>query len=103
MGVVDYQQLVPAYVVHRDQVADGFLERLEGLVVIEIANVLADESLSVDDQGNGVLQVRTNREQRQVDRQFRNGSRGIAARAPQDDGPESADAGDGIVDAARDG
>ena len=38
-----------------------------------------------------------------VDRQFRHGAGSVAARAPQNDGPESADARDGIVDAARDG
>ena len=54
MSIVHHQQLVPAHVVHRDQIANRLLERLKRLIVVEVADVLADERLSIDDQRDGV-------------------------------------------------
>jgi hypothetical protein len=49
MEVVNEQQFVATHFVHGEQIVDGFVKRAEGLVVIEVADVLADEGLSVDD------------------------------------------------------
>ena len=53
------------------------------VVVLEIADVLADERLPVDDQRDRVLQVGADRQDRPLDRQRRDDAWRVAARAPQ--------------------
>src|SRR5208283_551691 len=55
MSVVANYDVLPANFIHRHQVADRFLERAEGIVMIEIADVLAYKSLPLDHQSHGVL------------------------------------------------
>ena len=50
--------------VHRGQVANGFAESAERLVMIQIADVLADEGLAIHHQSDGILQVGTHGQNR---------------------------------------
>ena len=63
-----------------------------GLVVIEVADVLAHERLAVDHQGDGVLEVGAEREHRPGDRaarpRRRARSRGSAGASPAPSGPQ---------------
>src|SRR5581483_4578145 len=62
--VMGHQQFVDTNVIHRKQVDDGLLERLEGAEIVQIANVLADECLPLDDQRDGIFQISAERQQR---------------------------------------
>ena len=53
------EEIVRANVIHRNQIFDGLCEGLERLVMREVTDVLADEGLAIDDQRDGVFQVRT--------------------------------------------
>ncbi len=53
---------IPANLVHRNQIVDRLLKRLERFEMFEVANVLADERLPVNDQGDRVLQIGADRE-----------------------------------------
>ena len=64
MTIVHDQQFVPANFVHGDQIANGFLKGAEGLVVIQVADVLADEGLAIHHQGDGVFQIGAQRQER---------------------------------------
>jgi len=103
MGVVRHHELVPVHVVHRDQIANRFLKRLECLIVIEVADMLADERLPIDYQGNSVFQVSAEGKNWALDGQRSNRVRSVAARAPQDRPAEDSHARDGIVHAPCDG
>ena len=76
---------------------------LERLVVVEVADMLADERLPIDHQRDRVLEIGAHSENRPVSGQRGNRFRCVAARAPQNDGTEGSRARDGIVDAPRDG
>ena len=43
--------------VHRKQIGDRFVEGTQRLVVVQVSDVLADESLAFDDQRDCVLQI----------------------------------------------
>ena len=50
MAIVHDEQFVPPNFVHRNQIFDRLLKRLQRLEMFEVTDVLADESLSVDDE-----------------------------------------------------
>ena len=64
MGVPHHQQLVGGDGVHGQQVVDRRLQRAAGVVVLQVADVLAHERLAVHDQRHGVLEVGAEREHR---------------------------------------
>ncbi len=103
MGVARYDQLFHGDFIHGSEIADGFAKGLEGFVVIEIADMLADQGLSVYDESDRVLQIGSGSEDRTRDWDRGNGGWCITACAAQDHGTETSGAGDGIVDAACDG
>ena len=102
MTVVGHQQFIPINLIHGHEIRDGFLESAESLVVLQVADVLADEGLAVHHQRDGVFQIGAQREDRTLARQLRHRPGSIAARPPQDDRTESAIANHGIVNPARD-
>ena len=55
MRIVNEEHVFPPDFVHCHQVANRCLKSAEGLVMIEVANVLADECLTLDDQSDAVL------------------------------------------------
>ena len=67
MKIVNNHEILPADFVHRDQVVNGLLESAERLIVVQIADVLADERLPVHDQRDCVLQIGADRQQRAPD------------------------------------
>ena len=102
MTVVGHQQFIPINLIHGHQIGDGFLESAESFVVLQVADVLADEGLAVHHQRDGVFQIGAQREDRTLARQRRHCPGSIAARPPQNDRTESAIANHGIVHPARD-
>ena len=67
--IVHQEEIVRANVIHRNQIFDGLHESLECLVMREVADMLADEGLPIDDQRDGVFQVRAQGQHRALDRQ----------------------------------
>ncbi len=57
MAIVHDQQIVTIDPIHRDEVVDSLLKGAKGLIVAEVANVLADKGLAVDDERDGVLEI----------------------------------------------
>ena len=55
--IVRHQQIVGVNGVHGQKIANGFFERTPRLIVIEIADVLANERLAIDHQCDGIFQV----------------------------------------------
>src|SRR5690242_12141007 len=90
MSIMQDQYIVPVNFIHRDKVIDGFLKRPAGLIVREIADVLADECLTLYRHRDCVLKICADREQRMIAGQGCDGGGGISARAAKDDGPETA-------------
>src|SRR5580658_2631517 len=103
MRVVYKQQFVRINFIHRQQIVNGFAESAKRFVVIEVANMLADESLASNDQCDRIFEVGAERQDRTVGWKCRSGAGRVTASAPQNCGPESAGARDGIVHAAGDG
>ena len=62
MKVVHHKQFVPANFVHRDEILDGLVKCAKRLVMVKVADVLADKRLAVDDQRDGIFQVGAERE-----------------------------------------
>ncbi len=89
--------------IHFGEVADGFLERLKRLIMVQVAHMLADEGLSASHERNGIFQICAGGEDGAARGQNGGGAGGITARAPQNDGAEGAGASHRIVDPARDG
>ena len=52
MQIVDQKQIVPAHLVHGDEIVNGFLKSAKRLVVIQISNMLAHKSLAIDYEGD---------------------------------------------------
>ena len=101
--IMRHQEVVPAHAVHGDEVLDGFLEGAESFVVVEVANVLADKCLAIDDESDGVLQVGADGQQRTARRQSGDRAGSVTARPAQDYGSEGTDPNYGIIHAPRDG
>src|ERR1700738_4586396 len=68
----------------------------------QVANVLANKRLAVYHQGDGVLEIRAERQHWTADRQSRHCAWGKSARAAKDHGAECASACNRIVYASRD-
>ena len=64
MAIVHDEELVPANLVHRNQIVDRLLKRLERFEMFEVANVLAHKCLPVDDQRDCIFQIGAERENR---------------------------------------
>ncbi len=64
MQVVHHQYIVPRNFIHRDEILNGLLKCLHRFVMVQVADVLADEGLSVDDERHGILQIGSHREDR---------------------------------------
>src|ERR1700676_3187436 len=71
--------------------------------MIQVTNVLADEGLAVNDEGDGVLEVRAQSENGAVGWKRGSNAGGITARAAENRRTESPHPGDGIVYTASDG
>src|ERR1700683_2406450 len=89
--------------VHGEQIVDGFAEGAEGLVMIEVADVLADEGLAIDDQRDGIFEVGAQSQDGACCGQRCDRAGSVTAGAAKDCRAESSGAGYGIVDAAGDG
>src|SRR5579872_2173707 len=66
MRIVSDDDLAPFDRVHRHEVVDGLTEGPGAFGVIEIADVLAHEGLTPDDQGDRVFQVAADSQHRSV-------------------------------------
>ena len=88
--VVRDEHVVRIDVVHRHEIGDGLVEGLTALRVIEIADMLTDESLAVDDERDGVLQIRADGEHGPIERDVGDGGWRVTARAAQNDRTEGA-------------
>ena len=71
--------------------------------MIQIADVLADEGLAVDNQRDRILQIRANSQNGTFDGKSGHGAGSIAAGPAENGGAECAGSDDGIVNAARNG
>src|SRR5271168_2136523 len=103
MKIVHNEQVVPINFIHRNQIEDGFLKCLECLVMLQVANVLADESLSTHNQRDCIFQVSTQCQNRPRAWQGGYCSGSIPTRSPQDGGSECASTGDRIIHAPGNG
>src|SRR5690349_2889953 len=103
MRVMNEQQFVRIDLIHRKQILDRFPEGTEGLVMIQISDVLTNEGLTIDDESDRAFEVGTESEYRSGDGQSRNGAGCISARATKNRRTKGADACNGIVDTASDG
>src|SRR6516225_10120813 len=101
MRVVYYAHVIPADFVHRDEVADGFLKRPEGIVMVEVADMLADKGLTVHHQRNRVLEVGPDGEQRARGWKRRDGAGSESASPSQDRDAEGTGAGHRVIHPAR--
>ena len=77
-------------------------QRAAGVVVLQVADVLAHERLTVDDQRHGVLEVGAEREHRPRDRERRHGAGRVAAAPAEDHRPERPVAHDRVLHPAGD-
>src|SRR5208282_3754317 len=102
MKIMHYKQILPPNFVHRDQIIDSLLKGAKRLVMLQIADMLADEGLAADDEGDAVFQVGAHREDGAVGRQGCNRAWSIAASPAQNRRTESSDAGHRVVHTPRD-
>src|ERR1700684_2459764 len=102
MGIMYDEQFFGTNLIHRDEILNCFLECAKRLVVSEVADMLADECLSVQNQGDGVLQIGADRQDWTCARNRRERSRRVASCTAKDDWAEHSAAGYRIVDAACD-
>src|SRR5579862_82127 len=100
MKIVDKEQVVPVYFVHRDQIVNRFLKGPEGLVVVKVADVLAHEGLAVDYERDCIFKIGTQGQDRTLDGKRGDGPWCVATGATQDYWAEGSQPGDRIVDAA---
>src|SRR5580704_6325296 len=102
MKIVDKQQFVPANFVHGDEIVDGLLKCLERLIVIQVTDVLTDERLAVDDERDGVFQLRTQGENGAPRGKSGNSAGCITPSATQYHRTENSGTGNRVVDSPRD-
>ena len=58
MSIVCDGQVGPRESIHPYQIAHGFAERYERVVVLQVANVLTDNGLTIHHERHGVLEIR---------------------------------------------
>src|SRR5579862_9721295 len=83
MRIMHHQQFFGTNFIHRDQVLNCFLKSTERLIVPQVADVLADESLAIDDEGDRILEIGADGQNRTLARNGCDGSGGVATRAAQ--------------------
>ena len=54
---MDNKEIRQTHVIHGNKIVEGLIKRAERLVMFQIANVLADKSLSIHYQRYRILQV----------------------------------------------
>ncbi len=79
------------------------MERAKTVVLIQIANVLADESLAIDNERDRIFEICSHGEHRMTGRKAGDSARRIAPRATQDRWTEHAGDSNGIIHAPSDG
>src|SRR5579872_3726125 len=102
MKIVYQKQLVPPHLVHRNQIIDSLLKRPQRLIVIEVADMLADEGLAIDDQRNCILEIGAHSENGTFHRKRGNRARCVSPRPSQNSWPVSARARYRVVHATSD-
>src|SRR5271168_2855050 len=100
MGIANDEQFTGIDFVHRQEILDGFAEGAKRLIVIEVADMLADESLAINDEGDGIFQVRAYSQDRTSGGKFGRGAWCVAACTAENGRAENAGADDRIVDTA---
>ena len=55
--IMHNEQMVPTNFVHGNQILDGLLERRERFVMIQVADMLADEGVAIDHQRDRIFQI----------------------------------------------
>jgi hypothetical protein len=83
--VVRDDRIRDIYLEDRQDIGDGLAEGEARVVVLQVADVLADTGLSVHHQRDRVLQVGTDRQDGSRGRQLRDNARGISSRTTQKD------------------
>src|SRR5262249_3330599 len=79
MGVMHDEQIIPWNLVHLHQILDSLSESAKRFIGGKIANVLADESLPLHNEGDRVFQVWTDGEDGRLTGELGKCSWGIAA------------------------
>src|SRR5580704_9545778 len=103
MGVMHNQQLARIDLIHRKQVPNCLPERAERFVMIQISNVLADERLTVNHEGDRVLEVCTQSKNGPIGWNRCSRARRIPARPSQNRRAKCAHTSYRIIHPARDG
>src|ERR1700733_4971273 len=84
VAIVHQKQIAGVDVVHRDKVFNRLREGLESLIVREISNILAHESVTVHYKRNRVLKVRSQSQHISLCWKFRYCAGSISARPAND-------------------
>src|SRR5262245_26487269 len=92
VAVVHHKEIVPGYVVHCDQVTDGFLKCPERLIVFEVPDMLANECLPIYDERNRIFQIGADGQDGSIDGQTSDCFRSVSTCATQDRWPVRAHA-----------
>src|ERR1700733_12496755 len=103
MGIVRHEQVSRVYVIHRNQILNGFLKCAQRLVVGQVSDVLANECLTVDHERDCILKIGAYCQDWVVTWNCRHGAGSIASGAAKNDRTERSDAGDRVVHSTRDG
>ena len=101
--IVNDGEFVRVDFIHVEEIANGFLKGRKCLVVIEIADVLANEGLAVHDKRDCVFEIGADGEDGLVRGQSSDGTGRVATRVAQNHWAEGARARDRIVHASGDG
>src|SRR3990172_1930360 len=80
------------------KILDHRLKRVERLLRLQVADMLADECIAAQTKRNGIFQMSAHGERRMLFSRDGNGQRGISACPTQDELPPEHDAHDGIID-----
>src|SRR5215831_188611 len=95
VGIVHNDQVVRIDLVHRYEIPYCFLKCTKGLVVVQIPDMLTDESLAINDQGHRVLEVGTHRQDGAFRGQRCDRARGITSRKTENDRAKRTNASNG--------
>src|SRR5437868_5666147 len=101
MGIMHDLQVVPTYLVHGYEVANCLIEGAQRLVMIQIADMLADKRLPSHHQRNRVLQVRPDGEQRTLNGKSSHSAGRVAPRTTQYGRPKCTDPSYRIINSPR--
>lgn len=90
-----------AEIVEPVQAGDDAAKGVEGLGRLQVADVLTDEDIRSDGDGDGILQVRPHRQDGRQRPREGNGERGVSPGPAEDELAPHHDAGDGVVHVSR--